>query len=112
MLPISLYIAPELRSTIHTLLAPLISSNPSLADQDTWLIKTVADSIESVDGWESRFLATGLLEVPEVPDADLERVVKALGLGEERSVAVRKGWRDAVEVSVDLSVCRGAGQTC
>ena len=84
--------------TVESLLDPLFSS-PSLADQDVWLTKTVADSIESVDGWESRFLATGLLEVPEVEDADLDRVVNKLGLGEEKSVALREGWRKAVEVS-------------
>ncbi|KAL7418117.1 trafficking protein particle complex subunit 10 [Mrakia frigida] len=90
-------VADELRETIRNLLHPLIESS-DLLDQESWLLKTVVDSIQSVDGWETRFLASGLLEIPEVEDLDLQRVVKGLGLGEKVEGALQVAWRKAVEV--------------
>lgn len=93
------FIFTELRETIRNLLHPLIESS-DLLDQESWLLKTVVDSIQSVDGWETRFLVSGLLEIPEVEDLDLQRVVKGLGLGEKVEGALQVAWRKAVEVSL------------
>lgn len=95
----------ELRETIKTLLQPLVESS-DLLDQESWLLETVVDSIQSIDGWEVRFLASGLLEIPEVEDPDLQRVMKGLGLGEKIEGALQVAWRKAVEVSSPLSGSR------
>lgn len=69
-----------------------------LEEQQPWLVNTLVASIDHVESWAPCYLASGLLDVPDVPAADLERVIGGLGLSADASARVRQLWEDAVKV--------------
>lgn len=93
--------------TIETLVKPVVAA-ASLQAHEAWLVNTLVASVDHVESWAARYLASGLLDVPDVPEADLERVIGGLGLGQELSSRVKNLWNDAVEVCLDPSPARSS----
>lgn len=85
------------------LVEPLVSPSSRVLAHKGWLLQTLLDSITSVEGWAERYLATGWLEVPEVRDEDLERVVRGLvgaatNTGNNKKVLESSGGEDDADV--------------
>lgn len=68
-----------------------------LLDNQDWLVRTLISSIESVPGWAGRFLASGKLDVPEIEEPALVRVIRRLGLDDGDVEALADGWRKSVD---------------
>jgi hypothetical protein len=103
----------EIRLLLLPIVSPLLpTTSLVLVAHKSWILQTLLDSITSVEGWAERYLATGWLEVPDVREEDLERVVKGLvgDDGDEQEHGSEQGggakmelmsaWERAVEVSV------------